>query len=130
MHITSFHTKINFKRNNPYEKPSHTNNPYKKPTHTNNPYEKPSHTNQHILTICMKNHYTNFMRINIFLFINQTNKHKAKIYNQCTHTLIIIKKKYFFSLSYIKNGRNNHRFGEKGPRKKSFTAMIIKKYLK
>ena len=91
IHITPFHTKNNFKRNNPYEKPSHTNNSYKKPLHTNNPYEKPPHTNHHILTICMKNQYTNIMRINIFVVIIQTNKHKAKMYNQCMHTQIIIK---------------------------------------
>ena len=30
-------------------------------------------------------------RINIFVVINQINKHKAKIYNQCTYTQIIIK---------------------------------------
>ena len=56
---------------------------HKKPPYTNNPYEKPSHTNDRTLTIRMKNHYTNIMRINIFVVINQTNKHKAKIYNQC-----------------------------------------------
>ena len=28
----------------------------------------------------------------IFVVINQTNKHKARIYNQCTYTQIIIKK--------------------------------------
>ena len=91
IHITPFHTKNNFKRNNPYKKPSHTNNPY----------EKASHTNHHILTIRMKNHYTNIIRINIFAVINQTNKHKAKIYNQCTHTQIIIQIFCVFSLSYI-----------------------------
>ena len=68
----------------------------KKPSHTNNSYEKPSHTNHRTLTIrvknyrtltiLMKNHYTNIMRINIFVVINQTNKHKAKIYNHWTYT--------------------------------------------
>ena len=72
-------------------KPSHNGNMYKKSLHTNNPYENPSHTNHRILTICMKNHYTNIMRINIFVVINQTNKHKTKIYNQWKHTQIIIK---------------------------------------
>ena len=37
------------------------------------------------------------MRINIFMVINQINKHKAKIYNQCTYTKIIIKKKFYSS---------------------------------
>ena len=32
------------------------------------------------------------VRINIFVVINQINKHKAKIYNQCRYTQIIIKK--------------------------------------
>ena len=53
-----------------------------------------------------KNHLTNpqtniITRTNIFVVINQTNKHKAKIYNQCTQ--IIIKKVYFFSLQLFKN---------------------------
>ena len=55
-----------------------------------------------------KNHRTNpltniiITRINIFVAINQTNKHKAKIYNQCTYTQIIIKKNYllFFFTEY------------------------------
>ena len=47
------------------------------------------------------------MRINIFVVINQINKHKAKIYNQCTYTPIIIKKIhnyiiFFSSLKYKK----------------------------
>ena len=41
--------------------------------------------------MCMKNHYTNIMRINIFVVINQINKHKAEIYNHCTYTQIILK---------------------------------------
>ena len=49
--------------------------------------------------MCMKNHYTNIMRINIFVVINQINKHKAKIYNHCTYAQIIIKT----FLNYIKN---------------------------
>ena len=79
---------------------------HKKPSHTNNS-NKNHHTltirmkNHHILTIRMKNysqtifiknHYTNIMRINIFVVINQINKHKAKICNHCTYTQIIIKK--------------------------------------
>ena len=44
-----------------------------------------------------KNHLTNpqtniITRINIFVVINQINKHKAKIYNHCKYTHIIIKK--------------------------------------
>ena len=47
--------------------------------------------NHDIKTIRMKNHYTNIMRINIFVVSNQINKHKARIYDQCMYTLIIIK---------------------------------------
>ena len=57
-----------------------------------NHYTNNSHKNHRILTIRMKNRYTNIRRINIFVVINQVNKHKAKIYDQCTYTLIIIKK--------------------------------------
>ena len=43
------------------------------------------------------------MKINIFADINQINKHKAKIYNQCTYTAIIIKRKLlFFFIIYKK----------------------------
>ena len=38
----------------------------------------------------MKNHYTKIIRINLFVVINQTNKDKAKIYNHCMYTQIII----------------------------------------
>ena len=39
----------------------------------------------------LKKPQTNIItRINIFVVINQINKHKAKIYNHCTYTLIII----------------------------------------
>ena len=44
-------------------KDHYTNNFYKKSSHTNNSY---------------KNHYTNITRINIFIVINQINKHIAK----------------------------------------------------
>ena len=99
MHKESPHT------NNPYEKPSHTNNLYKKPPHTNISHKKPSvrMKNHHTLTTRMKNHHiltifiititqTNIMRINIFIVMNQINKHKAKIYNHCNYTQIILKK--------------------------------------
>ena len=70
------------------------------------------------------------MRINIFVAIDQINKHKPKIYNQCTYTPIIIKKIYFFSLSYIKMGRRIIDFGEKRPRIKEFYINNNKKYLR
>ena len=96
--MTPFHTKNNFKSNNMYKKPSHTNNIHKKPSHTNNSCEKPSH-----ITIRVKNHHTNIMRINIFVVINQINKHKAKIYDQCMYTLIIIKETLLFFFTEYKN---------------------------
>ena len=37
------------------------------------------------------------MRINIFVVISQSNKHKVKIYNHYTYTKIITKKFYFVS---------------------------------
>ena len=52
-----------------------------------------------------KNHLTNpqtniiITRINIFVVINQINKHKAKIYNHCKYTQIITKKFH----NYIKH---------------------------
>ena len=67
------------------------------------------------------------MRINIFIVINQINKHKAKTYNQCTYIAIIIKKNYFFSLSYIKNGEKDHRFWSKKTTKTKFQRDDNKK---
>ena len=65
------------------KKPSHTNNLHKKLTHTKN-----SHKNQHT------NPQTSIiiMIINIFVVINQINKHKVKICNHCMYTQIIIKR--------------------------------------
>ena len=45
-------------------------------------------------------------RINIcviFVLVNQIKKHKAKIYNQCTYTQIIIKKILLFFFTEYKN---------------------------
>ena len=39
----------------------------------------------------------------IFVVINQTNKHKAKIYNHCEYTKIIIKKFLLFFFTEYKN---------------------------
>ena len=36
----------------------------------------------------------------VFVVINQINKYKGKLYNQCMNTLIVIKKNYFFSSEY------------------------------
>ena len=47
------------------------------------------------------------------MVINQTNKHKAKIYNYCAYTKIIIKKIYFFSSQCIRMSGNNINFDHK-----------------
>ena len=49
------------------------------------------------------------MRRNIFVVINQINKHNVKIYNHCTYTKIIIKKIFFFFIEY-KNEWKQHKF--------------------
>ena len=56
-----------------------------------------------------KNHHTNITRINIFVAINQINKYKAKTYNQCMYTLIIIKKSY----NDIKTFCSSHKYKKK-----------------
>ena len=59
-----------------------------------------------------KNHLTNphtniiITKMIIFVVINQTYKHKGKIYNQCAYTLIIMKNVYFFSLLFIRMSGN------------------------
>ena len=96
MHKKSSHT------NNSHKKPSHTsnmhkksphtnsshkkprtNNMHKKPSHTNNLYERPPHKNHRILTICLKKHYTNIMRINIFVVNNQISTKQKYTINAC-----------------------------------------------
>ena len=72
----------------------------KKHTHkSENNYITPFHTKNNLFKSINshKNHKTNpqtniiITRINIFVVINQISKCKAKIYNQCTYTLISIK---------------------------------------
>ena len=58
------------------------------PFHTNHSHKKKSY----IIII---------MSINIFVVINQINKHKVKIYNNCTYTKIIIKKNLLFKYRKI-----------------------------
>ena len=60
-------------------------------THKNHPY-KP--LNKHY-------YYENKCFFMIFVVINQTNKHKAKIYNHCVNTLIIIKKIYDYIKKFL-----------------------------
>ena len=49
----------------------------------------------------------------IFAPINQINKHKAKIYNHCAYTQVIIKKIHFFSSESIKMSGKNIKFDDK-----------------
>ena len=100
------------------KKPPNINNSCEKLPHTNN-----SHKNHHILTIRMKSHYTNITRINIFVVINQINKHKAKIYNHCMYTQIIIKIT-FFSLRHLRMIGNKINFVDK--KIKKATSRITK----
>ena len=60
------------------------------------------------------------MRINIFVVINQINKHKAKIYNQCTYTQIIIKKILLFFFTEYKNEWKQKKFRRKKNKKSDF----------
>ena len=97
-----------------------------------------------ILTICLKSTYitlfilkiifksinahknhltnpqTNITGINIFVVINQIDKHKAKIYNHCKYTQIIIKKNYFFSSQSIRMSGNSINFVNKKIKKSDF----------
>ena len=72
----------------------------------------------------MKNYYTNIMRLNIFVVINQTNKHKPKIYNQCTYNPKLLFKKFFFFTEY----KNGWKFDDK-KKKVISTITKTKKYL-
>ena len=72
-------------------------------------------SNASIMHIFFKNYLkklqTNIItRINISITINQINKHKAKIYNHCMYTEIIIKKFLLFFFTVYKNERKEHKF--------------------
>ena len=112
---------ICFKSNKLHTKPPHNN------FYANNLHKKPSHTkNSH------KNHHTNpsppiIKSINIFVVIN---KHKAKIYNHCTYTQIIIKNIFpFFSSESIRMSENRINFDDKKTKKVTSTITKTKRYL-
>ena len=46
----------------------------------------------------------------IFVVINQINKHKAKIYDHCAYTLIIIKNILLFFFTEYKNEWKENKF--------------------
>ena len=69
------------------------------------------------------------MRINIFVVINQINKHTVKIHDQCTYTQIISKRFYCFSLQSIRIRGNCINFDNKKIRKVTSTITKTKKYL-
>ena len=71
--------------------------------------------NVSIMHIFFKNHLkklqTNIItRINTSITINQINKHKAKIDNQCMYTQIIIKNFLLFFFTVYKNEWKEHTF--------------------
>ena len=71
--------------------------------------------NASIMHIFFKTHLkklqTNIITgINISITINQINKHKAKIYNHCMYTEVIIKKFLLFFFTVYKNERKEHKF--------------------
>ena len=69
------------------------------------------------------------MKKGFFILFNQTNKHKAKIYNQCTYAQVIIKKQfYFFSLQSIRMSRNSINLDDKKIKKVTSTITKTKKY--
>ena len=86
---------------------NHTYESQNTPLHTNNNNFKGNnlHKNHHAPTICIKNHYTNNFHKNRcrnnFAVIKQIDQHKAKIYNHCMYTQIIIKKYLLFFLYCI-----------------------------
>ena len=82
----------------------HANNLYKKPLHTNNSH-KHHHTNPETNII--------ITRINIFVVINQINKHKPKIYIITRIPKSLSKNIYFFSLIEYKNEGNSINFDDK-----------------
>ena len=101
----------------------HTHNPFLlKITFKSNNF----HSNHHILTIFTNNHYTNIMRTNIFLW-PAINKYKAKIYDQCMYTLIIIIFLKLFSFTVLRMNGESINVNEK-TKKASFTTKV-KKYL-
>ena len=72
-------------------------------------------SNVSIMHIFFKNHLkklqTNIItRINTSITINQINKHKAKIYNQCMYTQTIIKNFLLFFFTVYKNEWKEHTF--------------------
>ena len=65
-----------------HKKPSHTNNSYE------NNYANKFHKNRYINN-SYKSHHTNITRINIFVVINQINKHKVNyIITACISKLL------------------------------------------
>ena len=76
---------------------------------------------------CIK--YIFCIKKGFFILFNQTNKHKAKIYNQYTYTQVIIKKQfYFFSLQSIRMSRNSINLDDKKIKKVTSTITKTKKY--
>ena len=80
---------------------------HKKSSHINNMYTSNSHKK------LLHKHYEN-------KYFAAINKHKAKIYDQCTYTQILFKKIYFFSSPSIRMSGNSINFEDKKIKKSDF----------
>ena len=96
IHITTFHTKNNFKRNNMHKKPSHSNNMHKKPSHTTNMHKKPSHTT----SMHRKPSDTNNM--------DKKPSHTNNLHKKPSHTNNMYKKPSHTNNMYIKSSHKSH----------------------
>ena len=76
--------------------------------------------NHHYVNNFYKNHHTNITRINIFVVINQIDKHKVKYIITACIPKLLSKKIYFFSLLYIKINEKNINFNNKKIKKGDF----------
>ena len=74
----------------------------------------------HCVNNFYKNHHTNITRINIFVVINQIDKHKVKYIITACIPKLLSKKIYFFSLLYIKINEKNINFNNKKIKKGDF----------
>ena len=83
--------------------------------HYTNNFHKNHYTNNFY-----KNHHTNITRINIFVVINQINKHKVKYMITACIPKLLQKNFYFFSFLYIRMNGKNINFDNKKIKKSDF----------
>ena len=65
--------------------------------------KKHTHKSKNILIIPLTLKVIICIKIIIFVAINEINKHKGKIYNHCTYTIIIITEILLFFFTEYKN---------------------------